>query len=552
MIAGHRAQPDVTLVIPVYNAAPFLEANLRTVVEWIAQRPETWELILVDDCSTDATPALIRRLAREGVLSAVHLTENRGKGFALRVGLGLGRGRYLLFTDCDLAYPIENAARILERLETGADVAIASRVLAGSTYVISPSFFSYLYTRHVMGRLFNLLCRMVTVPRLTDTQAGLKGFSADVLRPLLGRLVMNGFSFDVELLRALMDRQARIVEVPVSFRYDSEPSTVRFMYDSLVMMRDLLLIRRRSLSGRYRCSERDAPGGSAPEAPRLVVRADDYGLSPGVNQAIEEGLESGFLTSASIMLGLPHAASALRWAAAHPEHRFGVHLNLTQGVPVLPAGAVPSLVTASGRFRPLGRLLFRFFTGRVRSRQVRAEWRAQIATVRAAGVRVEHLDSHQHVHLLPRFCSKVTVPLAREEGIPVRSMDGPVRGGGLAPDLKGLLLSWASRAARRSGIEDYADAHGAGTALMRHPTLEVLQSLLSRMKPGRTYELVVHPGVVDRALRATGDRYLEGREREQALLSSEECRAALRHAGVTLAERETRPVARARQGAGAI
>jgi len=87
---------------------------------------------------------------------------------------------------------------------------------------------------------------------------------------------------------------------------------------------------------------------------------------------------------------------------------------------------------------------------------------------------------------------------------------------------------------------------------MRHPTLEVLQALLSRMKPGRTYELVVHPGVVDRALRATGDRYLEGREKEQALLSSEECRAALRHAGVTLAERETRPVARARQGAGAI
>src|SRR5262249_32630314 len=157
-----------------------------------------------------------------------------------------------VFTDCDLAYPVENTERIMAQLESGADVAIACRVLPQSTYLISPSFFSYLYTRHLMGRLFNDLCRLLTVPRLLDTQAGLKGFRTETVRPILGRLVMNGFSFDVELLRALIDRGARIVEVPVSFRYDSEPSTVRFVYDSAVMMRDLILIRYRSLRGRYR------------------------------------------------------------------------------------------------------------------------------------------------------------------------------------------------------------------------------------------------------------------------------------------------------------
>ncbi|HZI92844.1 MAG TPA: ChbG/HpnK family deacetylase [Patescibacteria group bacterium] len=523
----------MTFVLPVYNAQSLLEGTLRKVHAWLSARPEVWELVIVDDCSTDGSHEIIERfaLAHEGAaISRIRFTENRGKGFAIRVGLGLARGTYVIFTDCDLAYPVENASRVLAQLEAGADVSIACRVLPESTYLISPSFFSYLYTRHVMGRFFNLLCRVLTVPRLLDTQAGLKGFRTEVVRPILGRLVMNGFSFDVELLRALMDRDARIVETAVSFRYDSEPSTVRFVYDSAVMLRDLLHIRYRSLRGAYlRDVETTDPA-------RLVVRADDFGLSPGVNQAIQEGLEAGFLTSTSIMLGTPHAPAAMRWAADHPGFSFGVHLNLTQGRPVLPTGQVRSLVDGSGEFYPLGRFLFRFFTGRVRSKQVRSEWRAQIAAVRAAGVRVAHLDSHHHVHLLPRFCSKITLPLAKEEGIPVRAMDGPVRGRGRWPDLKGLLLSLASRAARRAGIDRFVEARGSGTALMRRPTLAVLQSLLLRMKPGRTYELVVHPGIVDLALRDSGDAYLAGREKEQQLLASEEYRAALRHHGIELTE----------------
>jgi len=541
MSLARRVQPEASFVLPVYNAQNFIGSTLRQVHDWLCRRPEPWEMIVVDDCSSDGTPALVAAFAAEhpdDAIRCVRFAANRGKGFATRTGLGLASGTAVLFTDCDLAYPLENADRVMQELAAGADAVIACRVLPSSTYLISPSFFSYLYTRHLMGRLFNLICRVLTVPRLLDTQAGLKGFRAPVIRPLLGRLVMDGFSFDVELLRALQDRGARIVEMAVTYRYDTEPSTVRFIIDSLEMARDLAHIRLRSLLGRYR-----SPAGIAPRSGRLVVHADDFGLAPGINQAIQEGLVSGSITSASILLGGPHAGPAMAWAAAHPEYDYGVHLNLTQGRPILPAGKVPSLVDRDGRFPGLDRFLVRFLSGRIRTHQVRAEWRAQIEAVHRAGVMVSHLDSHQHVHLLPRLFRKTALRLARHENVPLRVMDGPVRHGVRGPDIRGIMLSLATRVCASRDGRDAFSAHGFGTSLMRRPTVGNVRSLLARARPGRTYEMVVHPGVPDGALAESGDGYVAGRERERLLIASEEFRAVVRNAGFELVPlgRGTRP-----------
>src|SRR5262249_27430883 len=284
------------------------------------------------------------------------------------------------------------------------------------------------------------------------------GFRIEAVRPLLGRLIIDGFSFDVELLRALLDRNVRVVEVPVVFRYDSEPSTVRFIADSIEMLRDLIWIRMRSLRGAYRVD----PPGLAP--PDIAVRADDFGLSPGVNHAIQLGLESGSLTAASLMMGTPHSAEALAWAAQHPEARLGVHLNVTQGRPVCPPEEVASLVDRSGSFLGLGRFLARFATGRIRLEHVRREWRAQIDRVRAAGVALEHLYSPHHVPLLPGIWDRVAAPLADQEGVSLRTMDGPVHGEGWRPNLKGRALQLASRGAIRRRPRG-KPRHGFGTSL---------------------------------------------------------------------------------------
>jgi len=272
--------PEKTFIVPVYNAAIFIDRTLRDVAAWLTARPEAWELIVVDDASTDSTPERLEAFGAAHAAEAVtvlRLPRNRGKGFAVRSALARARGAVIVFTDCDLAYPLENVDRVLAELDRGAEAAIACRVLPESTYLISPKFFSYLYTRHLMGRMFNLLCRILTVPRLLDTQAGLKGFRTPVLRPVLDSLVIDGFPFDVEILRALIDRRASIREVPVSFRYDSEATTVRFTLDALIMVRDLLRVRARSLRGLYRgepASARRAWSVPAPPAPTRPRRPD--------------------------------------------------------------------------------------------------------------------------------------------------------------------------------------------------------------------------------------------------------------------------------------
>ncbi len=511
-----------TLILPVYDAAAFLEGTLRDARAWLAGRAEPWELIVIDDASRDGTREILDAFTRahgDEAIRVLRFDANHGKGFAIRVGLDRASGRFAIFTDCDLAYPLTNIDGILSRLANGADAAIASRVAAESTYLIKPGFFPYLVTRHVMGRVFNAISRAIAVPRLLDTQAGLKGFRTAAVRPLLSRLRLDGFSFDVELLRGLIDRGARIDEVAVAFRYDTEPSTVNFTLDALRMARDLVRVRWRSLRGRY-------AGDFAPR--RVIVHADDYGLAPGVNRAIEEGLASGVLHSASILLGGEHAARALAWAAAHPEFDFGVHLNLTQGRPVLPPDRVPSLCAADGRFRSLASLLARSFLGRVALSEIAAEWRAQIAMARGAGVRISHLDSHQHVHLIQRIFRGVAVGLATEQRVSLRAMDGPIAPGAPHSNVKGIVLFVATRLSVGRRFRYLVAARGAGIRLRDHATLDTLRASLQGARPGETIELVVHPGFPDEGLRDSGDGYRDGREGERALLAAEETRSWFR------------------------
>ena len=519
------AAPLATLVLPVYNAEGFLEATLRQVEAWLSARDESWELIIVDDASRDATPRILDAFARAHAGDAVRIIRfdaNHGKGLAVRVGLDRASGRFAIFTDCDLAYPLQNIDAILSRLANGAGAAIANRVAPESTYLIHPNFFSYLFTRHLMGRVFNAIGRAVAVPGLQDTQAGLKGFRSAVVKPLLPRLRMDGFSFDVELLRGLIDRGARIDEVPVAFRYDSEPSTLHFARDALRMARDLVRVRWRSSRGRY---TRDS------EPRRVIIHADDFGLAPGVNRAIEEGLSSGALNSASILLGGEHATAALAWAASHPEFDFGVHLNLTQGRSVLAPDLVRSLVDVNGGFRPLGSLVARLALGRVALPEIAAEWRAQIAVVRGAGVRISHLDSHQHVHLIPSIFRAVAAPLASEQRLVLRAMDGPIGGVATHPRLKELALALATRLSVGRRFRYLVAARGTGIALGDHATLDALRATLYGARPGDTIELVVHPGFPDEGLRNSGDGYRGDRKSEHALLAAEETRSWIRLSG---------------------
>jgi dolichyl-phosphate beta-glucosyltransferase len=246
----------LTLVIPVYNCGRRLAASLAELEGFLEAQPWPSELVLVDDHSAEATTAALEEFAaRRPGTRLLRNEQNLGKGASVARGMLAGSGRYRVFTDADLAYPPSEVSRVLGVLESGADVAIACRVLPESRYLMSPSFFHYLYTRHLMSRAYNWLVRRMLLADVLDSQAGLKGFTARAAEIVFSRLTIPRFGFDVEALFIAQRHGLRVVQTPVQFHYDQEPTTVRFASEGVRMLGDLVRVRVNLWRGRYDAGE---------------------------------------------------------------------------------------------------------------------------------------------------------------------------------------------------------------------------------------------------------------------------------------------------------
>jgi dolichyl-phosphate beta-glucosyltransferase len=245
--------PSLSLVIPVYNAADQLPATLEAVETFASRYPASLEVLFVDDHSTEVeTQRLLADFARRQPYARVlRNAVNRGKGFSVTRGMVAARGRYRVFTDVDLAYPLDQVYRIVGELEAGSDIAIACRVLKESRYLMSPSFFHYLYTRHLMSRAFNRVVQAFLLPGILDTQAGLKGFTAEAASLCFSRTTIPGFGFDIECLYIAQRHELTIKQTAVNFRYDDEPTTVRFARDSNRMLQDIWKVKTNAWRGQY-------------------------------------------------------------------------------------------------------------------------------------------------------------------------------------------------------------------------------------------------------------------------------------------------------------
>ena len=267
----------------------------------------------------------------------------------------------------------------------------------------------------------------------------------------------------------------------------------------------------------------------------LVVNADDFGISRGVNRGIVEAHRAGLVTSTSLMANLPSAEDAVTRAAVCPELGLGLHLTLTAGRPLTPPGRIPTLVDPAGRFFVLGTLLARLTAGQVERSEIERELTAQVEWALRRGIQPGHLDSHHHVHIHPRI-APIVIRLAQTHGVQwVRS----AAEGGPSPK---LLLTRPKDAARALAISalgatlrwrlrwaglrtaDHFRGIALGTGFGERDLLPVLQSL----PPGLT-ELMTHPGHPDQEL-ARLTVFAEGRDRELAALTSRVARAlATRH-----------------------
>lgn len=238
--------PEYSVVIPAYNEEDRLEAPLLDTVRHLSRRATSFEVIVVDDGSRDGTARLVRDLqVRHPEVRLIRLPANRGKGFAVRTGVVNSAGEHVLFADADGSTPIQEVARLRERIDDGADVAIGSRAAEGSDVRVDARLH-----RKVIGRVFHAAVQVLTVGDFRDTQCGFKLLQGDVARDLFGRLRMDGFSFDVELLSMALWRGYDVVEVPVNWRH-VPGSRVNLVTDSFRMLRDLFVIRSRLVRGEY-------------------------------------------------------------------------------------------------------------------------------------------------------------------------------------------------------------------------------------------------------------------------------------------------------------
>jgi dolichyl-phosphate beta-glucosyltransferase len=256
---------DVSLVVPIYNAEKFLQQSLKEIDEALSNRPESWELILVLDGGTDGSERICRVFAavpRSYSIEILVNEKNLGKGGAIQRGMTQARGRYRIFNDCDLAYPMTEVFKVLRALQEGRPLAVASRSLPDSRYIFSPKNFRYLYTRHLASRVLNFLIQKMFIPTVRDTQAGLKGFQGSVAVFLFGQMRLKGFSFDLELLHIAYRAGIPVQEVAVDL-YAQRVSTVNFPVEVLRMGRDLLRILSWTYRGKYNFSWR---GMEVPQA----------------------------------------------------------------------------------------------------------------------------------------------------------------------------------------------------------------------------------------------------------------------------------------------
>ncbi len=262
---------------------------------------------------------------------------------------------------------------------------------------------------------------------------------------------------------------------------------------------------------------------------RLIVNADDFGLTSGVNRAIVELHQAGVLTSTTLMANAAATSEAIEMAHATPSLGVGCHVVLVDGEPVLPPAQVPTLVDKStGRFpSSLGVFLRRLFTGRIRSTEIEAEAAAQIARLKSAGLRLTHIDTHKHSHMFPPVLRPV-LRAARSAGIhAVRNPFEPEWAVHATP-----RASWMRTAEvialRRFGPffqrliaqEHFATTDGT-IAVVGTGTLDAdtVRSLLRDLPEG-TWELVTHPGYNDADLAKVHTRLRASRETERQALAA--------------------------------
>ncbi len=232
----------LSVIIPAFNEERRIGPTLESIIAYLEKQDYTWEILVIDDGSSDQTVAVSEEACGglEPAAFRIHRQpHNMGKGAAIKTGMAIARGAFRLFTDADNSTPIEEVEKLFEALKRAkdAEIAIGSRAIEGARIEVHQPWY-----REMMGRTFNVMVRLICIGGIKDTQCGFKLFSARAAEAIFPEQRLPGFSFDVEILTIARKKGFRIAETPV--RWFNEPSSkVSPLWDSAKMFFDLLRIR---------------------------------------------------------------------------------------------------------------------------------------------------------------------------------------------------------------------------------------------------------------------------------------------------------------------
>lgn len=243
-LLNNRLKPFLSIIIPAHNEEQRLPSSLEQIFHFLEKQPFTSEVVVVENGSTDRTYAIAREFAARHSNLRVIQNDWRGKGLAIQRGVREAVGEYLFMCDADLSMPIDEISKFIPPQLQNIDIAIASREAPGAVRYHEP------YYRHLTGRVFNTLIRLLVLPGLQDTQCGFKCIRADVARDIFPYQTLTGWAFDVELLYIARHHGYQVVEIPIHWYFNAD-SKISVLRDSLRMFLDLLLIRRNAWRGLY-------------------------------------------------------------------------------------------------------------------------------------------------------------------------------------------------------------------------------------------------------------------------------------------------------------
>ena len=236
----------VSLIIPAFNEEARIGKSLENILSFLQSQPYTWEIIIVDDGSSDRTVPLVQQRFGHHPGVRIHRhARNFGKGEAVKRGMLLGSGEYLFFSDADLSVPIETLSLFLPYLEKGFPVAIGTRQKTGSVIEIhQPAY------REIMGKIFTKLTNLILGLQLSDFTCGFKGFTRGAAKEIFALQRVQNWSFDAEILYLARLKGYGIMEVPVRWRND-QATKVRLWRDIIASFFGLIEIRAHRWAGRY-------------------------------------------------------------------------------------------------------------------------------------------------------------------------------------------------------------------------------------------------------------------------------------------------------------